>query len=916
MTSAPQPSWSARLYAALLWLYPPAFRHRFGPDMRELFIDRWRAEFGRAGRRGVARLWLRVLADLVSTSARERVSALRDWIVRQVVPQAPTGAVRIPGDSMLETLMYDLRYTVRMLLKTPTFTIVAMLVVALGSGAVTTIFSAASALVLRPVPGVVDAARVVDIGRTEAHGEHSFGSPSYPYYTHLRDESRQMRGVAAWTFMQLTVSTGSQGTTTFANMVSANYFNVLGIRPALGRFFTPDEDRTPGAHPVIVLSDGFWRSRFGGDSGIVGRSILVNSVPYTVIGVAPPKFRGLYPVVRTDAWVPLMMAPQLGRDAHVLTDAGSGWLTLFGRLGDGVSIAQARAEAMSITSAHFLEEPRDFRSLAGVAMSPVTGFPAGASRPLLGFVVLLLVISAMVLVIASVNVAGMLLARATARRREMAIRVALGARRGRLVSQLLTESVVLFLGGGIGGVLIALWSTKLFARIQLPAEVPLSADLSPDYRVLAFALGTALITGLVFGLVPALQATQSDPNTALRSDSAGSGARRSGFRNGLVVGQMAISLLLLMSAGLFLRALDRGQRVPIGFETSHVAAAPIDVTTSGYTDARARLFYDALKQRLLAAPGVTAVTYSRWAPLTGSSSGTRLIINGYVAQPNESQHGEIDVNFGIVAPDYFTVMHLPLVRGRAFQLTDDATAPHVAVVNEAFARKYWPGSDPIGHMVEYDSVATTIVGVARDAKYTSLNEALRPFIYIPIAQDFQATTNLFVRTSGDALALGPVIRDAIRSIDPLLPAPDVVTMDAATSVALLPQRVAAGVTAVMGALGLILAVVGLYGVVAYTVSQRTREIGLRMALGADRANVLRLILRDGMRLVVIGIGIGIVLAIAATRVMTKFLFGVSPLDPLVFAVIPVGLAAVTLIASYLPARTAAATDPLEALRSS
>jgi len=916
MTSARQPSWSVRLYAALLRLYPPTFRRQFGQDMRELFIDRWRAEFGRDGWRGVLVLWFRVLADLVSTSARERVSASHEWLVRQVVPPAPTGAVRTSGDSMLETLVYDLRYTVRMLLKTPTFTIVAMLVVALGSGAVTTIFSAASALVLRPIPGVVDPGRVVDIGRTETRGDHSFGSPSYPYYTHLRDESRLMRGVAAWTFMQLTVSTGSQGTTTFANMVSANYFNVLGVRPALGRFFTPDEDRTPGAHAVIVLSDGFWRSRFGGDQGIVGRSILVNSVPYTVIGVAPPRFRGLYPVVRTDAWVPLMMAPQLGRDAGILTSAGSGWLTLFGRLGDGVSIQQARAEAMSITSAHFAEEPPDFRGLGGVAMSPVTGFPANASRPLLGFVVLLLVISGLVLVIASVNVAGMLLARATARRREMAIRVALGARRGRLVSQLLTESVVLFLGGGIGGVLIALWSTRLFGQIQLPAEVPLSADLSPDYRVLAFALGTALVTGLVFGLVPALQATQSDPNTALRSDSAGSGARRSWFRNGLVVGQMAISLLLLMSAGLFLRALDRGQRVPIGFETSHVATAPMDVSTSEYDEARARLFYDALKQKLLAAPGVTAVTYSRWAPLTGSSAGTRLIVNGYVPQPSESQRGEIDVNFGIVAPDYFTVMHLPLVQGRAFQRTDDAAAPHVAVVNEAFARRYWPGSNPIGHMVEYDSVATTVVGVARDAKYSSLNEPLRPYIYIPIAQDFQSTTNLFVRTSGDAAALGPIVRDAIRSIDPLLPAPDVITMDAATSVVLLPQRVAAGVTAVMGALGLILAVVGLYGVVAYTVSQRTREIGLRMALGADRANVLRLIVRDGMRLVIIGIGIGMLLGIAATRVLTNFLFGVSPLDPLVFAVIPVGLAAITLVASYLPARTAAATNPLEALRSS
>ena len=904
---------AARAYSVLLWCYPPAFRRQFGEDMCELFLDRRQAADEQRGRLGVLALWLSLVVDLVTSAAQEHAAALRGSLVRHVVPQAPRGPAPTSGDSMLETLLLDLRYTGRILRKSPSFTIVAMLVVALGSGAVTTIFSAASALVLRPIPGVIRPARVVDIARADAHG-HTFTTTSYPFFTHVRDETRTFKGVAAWSFQQLTLSTGAQGVTTYANLVSANYFDVLGVAPALGRFFVADEERNPGAHAVIVLSDGFWRRRFGADQGVVGRSVLVNGARYTVIGVAPPKFSGVFPIVRTDAWLPLMMAPQLGRDPDALTSAGSGWLMLVGRLKDDASIAQARSDVASITAAHLAEEPVDFREFIAVKMSRLTGFPADASGAILGFVMLLLVISGLVLVIASVNVAGMLLARAAARRREMAVRIALGASRGRLVRQLLTESVVLFLGGAVGGLVIAFWATRLFARIQLPADVPLVADLSPDYRVLAFALGIALITGVIFGLAPALQATRSDPSSAMRSDTAGSGARRSRMRNGLVIGQMAISLLLLMSAGLFVRALGRGQQVPIGFEIAHVATAPIDVSTSGYADSRAILFYDALKQRLLATPGVTGVSYARWTPLTNSSSGTRIGIDGYVPQAGESRGGDVDVNFGVVAADYFAVLRMPLARGREFRSTDDATSLRVAIVNEAFAAKYWPGADPIGRVIRYDSAMVTVVGVARNAKYSSLNEPLRPFMYLPIAQRWQAGTNLLVRTSGEALAAGPVIRDAIRSIDPLLPVPDVSTMDAATSVVLLPQRVAATVTGVMGLLGLILAAVGLYGVVAYTASQRTRELGLRMALGADRGNVLRLIVRDGMRLVVVGIGIGMLLAVAATRVMASFLFGVSPLDPLVFAVLPLALGAVTLVATYLPARRAAATDPAVALR--
>jgi len=529
-------------------------------------------------------------------------------------------------------------------------------------------------------------------------------------------------------------------------------------------------------------------------------------------------------------------------------------------------------------------------------------------------VALLFAASALVLIIASVNVAGMLLARASTRRREMAVRVALGAGRGRLVRQMITESVVLFVAGAVGGLGIAFWGARLFERVQLPAEVPIGMNLSPDYRVLAFALATALVTGVLFGLAPALQATRDDPNHSLRSDTAGAGTRRSRMRSLLVVGQMALSLLLLMSAGLFVRSLDRGERVDPGFERRQVATAPLDPRASGYAEPRARQFYDDLKQRLLTSPEVSAVSYARWVPLAGGSAGTRVRVDGYQAPDNPSHDGTVDVEFNVVTPDYFDVLRIPLVRGRGFLSSDDSAAARVAVVNETFVRTFWPGRDPIGRTFHDDSATITVVGVARDAKYSTLYGDTPAFVYWPVAQRGAGTLNLLVRTRGAAAGLVPVIHSAVHAIDPFLPVPPVLSMEAATSVSLLPQRVAAAVTAVMGLLGLILSAVGLYGVVAYTASQRTREIGVRMALGANRRSVLGLIMHDGMRLVAVGIGIGLLLAVLLTRAMSHFLFGVSPLDPLVFAIIPLALAGVALLANYLPARRAASTDPVNALR--
>jgi predicted permease len=896
---------SERAYRALLHLYPRDFRRRFGDDMCDLFRDRLRHD-----EQHPARLWLHVAPDLIGSAAHERMRALHDGLLK---PRQHTPLLSRSGDSMLETIVNDVRLTLRMLRKTPAFTAVAILVIALGSGAVTTIFSAANALVLRPLPGVREPRDVVDIGRTTENGRGSL-TPSYPFYRNIRDENRTFDGVAAWTILSLTVSTGAEGTTAFGNMVSGNYFNLLGVRPALGRFFSTEEDRTPGTHPVIVLSNGFWQRRFGGDSSVIGRTISVNGARYTIIGVTPLEFGGLMPIARVDAWVPIMMAAQLGQGDNALSSAGSGWLMLFGRFRDGVSVEQARTDLSAIAKAHIAEEPRDMGRYTGIAISRVTGFPADASGPIVGFVTILFVISLLVLIIASINVAGMLLARATARRREMAVRIALGASRRRIIRQLLTESVVLFLAGATAGTLLAIAGTRAFGRVELNVEVPLSVEFSPDYRVLLFALGCALLTGVIFGLAPALQATRADQSVSLRSDTPGGGMRRTRLRNALVIGQMAVSLLLLMSAGLFVRALGRAQRVEPGFDPGNVAIATIDVGTAGYNEARARVFYDELRARISGIPGVSAVSYAPMLPLTGSSSGTNFTVEGFTPPGSNASDNSVNFSFARVGPGYFDVIRMPLVAGRGFEAADRQDSPGVAVVNEGFAREFWPSGSAIGKTLRRDGTPITIVGVTRDAKYSSLNEEGRPFIYVPVSQDWSSRTNLLVRTSGDPLAFASAIREAVRTGDPLLPIPEVSTLHAATSVSLLPQRVAAGVTGAMGALGLLLAAVGLYGVVAYSASQRTREIGVRMALGADRGNVLRLIVREGMRLVVAGMGIGMVLAFGITRVMTGFLFGVSPIDPLVFAVIPVSLGAIALLASYLPARRAASASPLTALR--
>jgi predicted permease len=899
MTNRERTTIAERVYSALMRLYPSEFRRQYGEDMLDYFRDRLRDE--RARGRTTGRFWARALCDLAITAAHEHLSPRR---TRQTTP--------IPhGDSMLQAFMHDLSFAGRMLRKNPVLTAVAVTIIALGTGAVSTIFSVANAIVLRPIPGVDHTSNLVVVERAQTHGTIS---ASYRYYQHLAANAKTA-SVAAWSAIPLTVSLGNGGLSPLGDIVSGNYFDVLGVKPALGRFFSGDENRVPDAFPVVVISHGFWQRQFAGDSGVIGRDILVNGRKFTIVGVTPKGFSGVYPVLQTDLWAPLMMLAEL-RSGGRLDNAGSAWLDLVARKTASSSRQQVTTEMSALTKQFATSssgEPADWKIFDRAQVSSATGLPPDTSTPVAGFFALLLAISGLVLLIASVNVASMLLARAVVRRREIAVRLALGAARGRLIRQLVTESVTLFLIGGAAGTGLAILGTRLLERIDLPVDLPLAIDFAPDTRALAFTLLVALLTGIAFGLAPALQASRLDFASALRGDTSGSGRSRSRLRSALIVGQVALSLVLLTASGLFVRALDRGRRVDPGFDVSHVAVAAFNVGTAGYDEPRGRAFFDALVARVGALPTVTHAGYARLLPLSMTNSGVDISIDGFTP-PGKRSGADFTVLIDEVDQSYFDVTRLPLVSGRGIRASDDATAPQVAVINQAFAKRYFPGGDAIGRTFHLNKKLVTVVGVARDSKFKKLDESPEPFVFFPFAQHWRANVNLVVRTTGDPAALGPSIRDAVRAIDPNLPAPTVTTLRQSTSVVLLPQRVAVAVTGVLGILGLLLAAVGIYGVLSFSAAQRSGEIGIRVALGAVRRDVLRLVVGEGMRLVGIGMAIGLALALLATQALKPFLFGVSPFDPLTIVVIAATLGGVALVASYLPARRAASADPAVSLR--
>ena len=805
-------------------------------------------------------------------------------------------------ENVLGTVCSDLRFATRMLRKSPVFTAVVVLVVSLGTGAVTTIFSAMNSLLLRPVPGIADHNRLATLQPIRSDGA-LLQQGSFREYAYLRERSHTSAGIAVWGKVSLTIADTGGGTTVWGNLVSANYFDVLGARPSLGRFFLADEDRTPLASPVIVVSHASWRSRLAGERNAIGRSLLVNGHRFTLIGVAGKNFHGIYTGIQADAWVPVMMQPLLRPRANLET---SSWLWMFARLNEGVTNAAAQTElaALQRSRAEAEGEPRGPAGFRSMAVFPFSGLPGGEGIVIFRLVAVLLGTATLVLIIAGVNVAAMLAARSATRGRELAVRAALGAGRTRLIRQLLTEILLLFVLGALGGFVLTVFATGALERLPVPANIPLQLELSPDFRVLTFCLATSLLTGSVFGLWPALRAVRSDITVRMRGGAQMGGSGRNLINRSLIIGQLALSLMLLVAAGLFVRALEHGQQIDPGFKMSRVLTTTLEAESWGYDETRSRAFFAALRERVAAMPNVTAVSYTGRLPLTGGSSTEDIELDGTSVN---IQRGSIDI-------DYFAALQIPLLQGRPFLVSDNARSQRVAIVNDALAKRLVRDGSVLGRTITFLGKPTTIVGVVRDSKYATLDERTPLFGYFPLAQVWQPTQSLIVLSNDDSRWLTSAIQHVVLALDPAVPRPKISTMQEATSIVLLPQRAAAIVTGALGVTGLVLATMGLYGIMAYSVQRRTREIGIRLALGAQRSSVLGMVVREGMFLTGVAIIIGVFLAGIASHLIEGFLFNVSPLDAATYAGMSFLFLLVALVASYIPARRGALSDPLLALR--
>jgi len=809
-------------------------------------------------------------------------------------------------------LAQDVRLARRLLTKSPLFTVIVVSTLALAIGLNTAVFSAIDTLLLKPLPGVRAADEIVQLYRSWP-GDFKYGSNSIPHFQDLRERTGDaFSGVALYSFNPLNLATGGGDPRQVMGMiVSANYFAVLGVTPAKGRMFVPAEDTGRLAHRVTVLSYPTWKGIFGGDESIVGRRTILNGQDYEIIGVAPEGFSGNIAIVSPSMWVPLMQLNELRPGSEQAWEArGNNSFSVVARLKPGVSVTAANDRMAALISQLRTEYPNDYDdSGITIVRQADAGIHPTFKSAEVGLTAVVMAVVAILLLVACVNVANLFLARARDRAREMAVRLSLGATRASLLRQLLIESLMFAGISAMVGLGIAQWAITLTNRVSLPFDIDMTVGLTLSPKVLLFTMAVSVVAALLFGIAPALQATRPSLIPALKGEEP-AGQSRSRMRSGLVIAQMALSIVLLVSAGLFLRNLEAATQSDKGFVSDNLLIAETDPGMQGYPRARTDEFYRRLRERLETQPGVKSMGFAFFAPLGLSSSDTRVDVPGYVPAQNEN----MSINYNGVTEGFFEAMDIPIVAGRPVLARDDSASQRVLVVNQEFARKYFAGREALGATVRTGGRDHTIIGIVPTGKYERLGEPPRAFMYFAQAQRFSSGLVIFIRTTGDPAALIPTLRAEAAALDRSLPLANVKTMETHLGVALLPARLTGAVLGVFGVLGLVLAAIGMYGVMAYSVTQRTREIGIRMAIGAAAHDVVQLVMRQGLMLVGIGAIIGLVGAFAASRALGSVLYGGGENDLFTFVVVPAVLVGVAMLATWIPARRAATTDPLTALR--
>lgn len=815
----------------------------------------------------------------------------------------------------MKSVIQDLRYAGRTLSKSPGFTLVAIFSLALGIGLNTAIFSLVNIILIRPVPVIREQGRLVWLR----------APISYPDYDDYRSLSRSFDGMVAITgTSDFSIDRGGEPELVKGEYVTENYFEVLRVTAFKGRTFIEEEGQTPT--PVMVLSEHLWRTRFNSDSNIIDKQISLNGIAFTVIGVTPKDFIGTEVGLNRELWVPLAMYAALNPPdttraidpiRNRFEDRNNHSLAVFARLKPGVKLEQADSDLTTVAQsvAERYTGKVSAETLRSVQLLRMSGGMDPRDQqeavPLAGIV---MGVVGIVLLIACLNIASLLVARAAIRQRETAIRQALGASRPRLIRQWLTESVVLGIAGGTVGLLLGVWSNQLLIS-YLQATPLASIDLSLDWRVLSFTLAISIITGIVFGLAPALQASRLDLVTALKSERVFlKGRHNSHLRTLFVTAQVTLSVVLLIGAGLFLRSLQTATRIDPGFNVDRALTVPLNLSLLRYKETDGQNFYNNLLNRVAAQPGVERVSMVRFSPLGFSFAQLQV----FTVDTNNGQTDEgISTGFNVVGPNYFTTMQTPMLRGRDFTEADRQGAPGVVIINATLASMLWNGGDPLGKRISVTGPKgpfLEVVGVARDGKYRSLGESSHPNVYQPVLQSYDPKMTLVIRTTGEPLSVTGAVREQIRTIDPNLPVSDIKTLRDQLNFSLFPSRVVALTLGGFGILALFLAAIGIYGIVSYSVAQRTHEIGIRMALGAKELSVLRLVIRDGLFVVAVGLVVGLSLALVATRLIKGFLYGVAATDAITFLTVPIVFGVVAVLASYLPARRATKVDPLVALR--